>query len=339
MSANETYELAVQLRGEGIEETNSQLEGTEEQFNETSDTVDEQGQNMEGFASRWQGAMSAIMTGLAVAAGGLLAQVPVIGELMSGLVAVIEAVAFQMDQVLRPVLQPATDLFFGLADAIFGLNGPLGTLIGIMGTVAAAFGLIIGASAAVATATGGAITTFGPLIAILKAIAAAVVAVIGGLTALTAGIIIAAAAIVAILIIFTDIEDLFIEFISKAKQWGIDLMKMFAAGIMTAITAPINAAQEALSGVVGAIGFDIRANDRMAQRWGRDVVTEFSAGMETASRTELPPNVMGDVATGGGGGGQRPVRNEPVINLDGRDVTKETRRQRGKERTSRGRHS
>ena len=144
--ANEVHELVVQMRPDGIDETESELQGAEGQFEDTADAVGDSAAEMEGFAARWRGAMNAIMVAFAVAATGLLSQVPVVGELMSSIVAVLEALAFQIDGVLRPVLGPLADAFFRLSAEIFKLDGAAGTIVGVLATLAAIFAVVWAAS-------------------------------------------------------------------------------------------------------------------------------------------------------------------------------------------------
>lgn len=186
--ANEAFELAVALRGEGIDETEQDLRGVEGSFDDTSESVGESASEMEGFAQRWQGAMTAVVTGLAVAAAGLLSQVPVIGELMRGLVGILDAVAFQMDSVLRPVLLPLTEQFFELEAAIFEADGAMGTFIGVTATLASLLGILLGVAASLGavlpglTMTGAVGKVIGAFTTLVKATATVVGALIGLLT-------------------------------------------------------------------------------------------------------------------------------------------------------------
>lgn len=112
-------ELTVALKQDGMRETTSGLENVENKFDDTASSVDDSATEMTGFASKFKGAMGAVVAGLAVAAGGLLSQVPVIGEAFGGLASVFDAIVFQIDQKLRPALQPVTDGFYDLSAAIF----------------------------------------------------------------------------------------------------------------------------------------------------------------------------------------------------------------------------
>ena len=137
---------------------------------DTADSAGDSAEELEGFSQRFQGAMSAAVAALAVAAGGLLSQVPVIGELMEGLFAIVEAVAFQMDSVLRPALSGITDSLFDVANAIFDSDDEMGNLIGTFGTIAAGAGLLIGVLKLFS------ITLTGPLLIAIGVVAGAIAA-------------------------------------------------------------------------------------------------------------------------------------------------------------------
>jgi len=115
-------ELVVKALPEGFGETNDKLETTDEKFEEVSSSMEESTGLLSSLANKFGGALSAIVAGVAVATAGLLSQVPILGEVVSGLTSVINAVAFQLDKRLRPVLGPVRDGLFELAQAIFEGN-------------------------------------------------------------------------------------------------------------------------------------------------------------------------------------------------------------------------
>jgi len=364
-AADETYDLAVRLRGEQIDETAAELEGVEDSFDDTADSVGDSAEQMEGLSRRWNGAMTAILTGLAVASAGLLAQVPVVGELMGGLGEVIAAVAFQMDQVLRPVLQPLTDALFGIADAIFEMDGPLGTIIGILGTLAAVAGIVIGAAKALGISLGGLAAAKAALVVVGKVVIGILGAIAGALGLPVIAVAALIAAIIALIAIFaTDfmgirtfvidairgiisalgqlgmaIADFFADLVKQALTWGEDLMEMFAEGIINGITAPLSAAEEVRDQLMSMIGFDLRKNDRMAERWGSDMVQHFSTGISRASRMELAGMDISLDSDSGGGGRPASGGTRQTVVLDGRRVDRGTRKHRDDETAPRGRFS
>jgi hypothetical protein len=115
-------ELVVKALPEGFGETNDKLETTDEKFEEVSGSMEESTGLLSSLSNKFGGALSAIVAGVAVATAGILSQVPILGEVVSGLTSVINAVAFQLDKRLRPVLGPVRDGLFELAQAIFEGN-------------------------------------------------------------------------------------------------------------------------------------------------------------------------------------------------------------------------
>lgn len=121
-------ELVVAMRADGMTETAEQTERVERQFEEATDTVGENADMMGGFATKWKGAMGAIIGGLAVAAGGLLSRVPVIGESMSLLSGIIDGLAFQIDKALRPSMTGFNEDLAETQREVYNANGPLDAL-------------------------------------------------------------------------------------------------------------------------------------------------------------------------------------------------------------------
>ena len=97
-------EVVVGLRSDGAEDTKDDLEGVSDQTEETTQQLDEQSEQMTELAQGFAGALEAATVGLLAASAGLLSQVPILGQLFDGLFAIVQAVALQMDQVLRPCL-------------------------------------------------------------------------------------------------------------------------------------------------------------------------------------------------------------------------------------------
>src|SRR6056297_3193014 len=99
-------EIVVKAVPAGIDETTSQMDEPEGSVSGVGEALKEQASGMSGVAKAFKGAMGAVVAGLAVSTGFLLSRVPVLGELMDGLVAVFDAMAFQLDQQLRPAISP-----------------------------------------------------------------------------------------------------------------------------------------------------------------------------------------------------------------------------------------
>ena len=190
-------ELTVAIQSEGVAETTQDLEGVERKMENTADAAGDSAAQLEGFSEKFAGAMSAAVTALAVGAAGLLSKVPVLGETFAGLAAIVSAVAFQMDGVLRPVLNPLTNLFFQIADAIFNADGIIGDIIGTFATLVSIAAVIIGTILAVSTQVFGLAATFSGLVSVLGTVIGAITTVAGAIVSLPAVLVAAVAAIVA----------------------------------------------------------------------------------------------------------------------------------------------
>jgi phage-related protein len=260
-------EVVVRATPEGMDNVVSKTNEMEGAVEDSTEEMDEQAGTMSDLSEKFAGAMSVAVTGLAVAAGGLLAQVPVLGEAFSGLFAIVDAVAFQMDQVLRPVLMPITNLFFAISDAIFEADGAMGDVIGVGATLAAILGMIVGPALLVASKLGligsvsGAVIAAGKfLIGVLAAIASAISLPIAAAALLVAGLAVLAyhfreeianaiGTAVAFLKDFATrakqaandvvkrITGAFTSLVDKAKDWGKSLIEKLVKGIKSAAGA------------------------------------------------------------------------------------------------------
>jgi uncharacterized protein YjgD (DUF1641 family) len=123
MASDEIYELVIRMRPEGAEETQDTLEEAQETFEETAETAEEEAGILDRFARRWRGAMTVIAASLAVVSSALLANMPIVSDLMDGLRAIVEATALVIDDKLRPALEPLVNDMFALAEAIGNRDG------------------------------------------------------------------------------------------------------------------------------------------------------------------------------------------------------------------------
>lgn len=162
-------ELVIAVRDEGIGDTKENLEGVEDSMEETAAQAGDSAEQLDGFAEKFQGAMGAAVAALAVAAGGLASQIPVVGELFSGLMAIMEAVGLQIDQLVRDFgVSGLTGALYDISAAILEADGAWGDLIGSLGAV----GIVAGVALAALTALG--VTLTGPILLGVAAVAAAV---------------------------------------------------------------------------------------------------------------------------------------------------------------------
>lgn len=174
-------ELVVKVTPQGVSETSDQLDDMSESFEESSESVGESAGFLSDFSEKFKGAAGVVLAGLATVTAGLLSQVPVIDEAMSGLFSIFDALILRLDERLRPAINKVTTTLFDIADAILEAEGPLGTLIDIVLLGAVAFGLLAGAVAIyagaqflAATAIGATVLAAAPLLAVLAVIALAI---------------------------------------------------------------------------------------------------------------------------------------------------------------------
>lgn len=318
-------ELIVAMESEGMTEVEQDLDSVDQSMQDTTDSAEQQSEDMDDFATEWQGAMQVVTAALAAASAFLLSRVPIIGELMSGLFAIVEGVAFQMDKVLRPVLGPLVDGMFDLADAIFEAEGPMRGIIGAIGTAAAVFGALIyfaGAFFAAVAALAAGILALAIRFDFLKELLLLLYAPVLGFIALA----------IRLWEEFQKLQDAIDEtglslrdLVADAFQSGADFVSEFIDGIQSELPSLDDILDGIRDRLTEAIGFDIRANDRMAQRWGQDAVMEFGAGMEQQLRQGFPGVGQASDGGGGGGGGPRRRTERTQLFIDGRQASKQTR--------------
>lgn len=135
--AEDVSDITIAVEAAGATETQQEIEGVEQSIDEAGEGMADTADQMSGLQRQMQGLGTALVAGLATVTAGLLSQVPVLGEVFGGLAAIMEAVAFQMDQRLRPALQPVANFLFQLANAIFEADGAAGSFVGAIGNVIA----------------------------------------------------------------------------------------------------------------------------------------------------------------------------------------------------------
>jgi hypothetical protein len=175
-------ELIVRAKPEGIDQVTNKFGQMKTSLAESKQEMQDTAGAFGDIQQRFQGALGAIVTGLAVGVAGLATQIPVLGSLMGGLNSVVQALAFQIDQVLRPALMPVTKELFNLSEQIFQLDGRAGDLVGGIAALAGA-GIVLlaslGAIAAAASAVVGGLGTLAGIATTVGGAIAGVVAAIG----------------------------------------------------------------------------------------------------------------------------------------------------------------
>ena len=276
-------ELIVALRSEGATQTKAAVDKVGESVDNTKQKVGGAADSFSDFRAQISGTMGAVVAGLAIASAGLAAQVPVIGGALEGLKSIVSAVAFQIDGVLRPVLQPLTDLFFKASNAIYEADGAVGTIIGVLGTLFMVLAPLVPLA-----------LKFGVTLAGIKAKAVAFVAgvkavivAIGGLAASIGAIPLAFAAVVAALIGFvfayknnwfgirditnnvidgiierwTDFTDwlqgAINDLVDSAYAFGVDMLERFIRGVKAKISDLRNVIGNIIDSIEARLGIDI----------------------------------------------------------------------------------
>ena len=356
-------ELTVAIRSEGVNETQDDLEGVERSMDDTASSAGDSAEELEGFSKRFQGAMSAAVAALAVGAAGLLSQVPVIGEVFAGLGAIINAVAFQMDSVLRPVLTPLTNLFFEWANAIIEAEGPLGTLIGILGTVVTALviglGALIAFGAAFSALAGAAGTAIGVLTTVGSVIVGLLTTIISLPVLLAAAVAALAAFVVAYLTNWKGTRDKTNEIVGDIVDFVVGGFLSMASDAISAVAdfaSDVRAFFSDLASDLSAWASDLASD---AYDWGRSLIQRFIAGIQSAiarvrdflgdlrsigGRIGIDVPDLGGLGGGGGssgGGGSARPRfgsggSRGGQTIDGRQITESTGRYRADSGRRRG---
>jgi hypothetical protein len=250
-------ELIVAIRSEGIRETVGDLQGVEDSMEETKESTADAADQAAGFSQSFKGAMGAAVTALAVGAAGLLSQVPVIGEVFSGLGAVIDSVVVKMDEVLRPVLTPLTNAFFGLAQKISNADGVMGDIIGVVATVGAVIATLAGAITGVGAAAGTFTAGLAALSAAATTVAGAIAAVAGTLLSLPVilGVLIAAVVgfVAAYILNLGGVRDKTNSILGKVfgffKSLGADILDWAKSTAATALQKGKDIAGDLLAGI------------------------------------------------------------------------------------------
>jgi len=179
--AEQVEELVVAAKAEGLEETSEGFEEMEADMDEVADGMEDTTGQLAELEQRFTGAMGAILVGIGALTAGLLSQIPVVGEVLAGLSSVVDAIAFRLDERLRPALEPISDIFFKISEAIFEVDGPLGKLIDTVLVGSVVFGLLAGAAGAASLAMTGLAAVVAGLSAPFLIVAAAVGLLVGAI--------------------------------------------------------------------------------------------------------------------------------------------------------------
>ena len=274
-------DITVAVQAAGAEDAQKEIEGMDEALEDSTDAMSDQADEMQVLNRRMSGLGATLAATMAVTATGILNSIPVVGEAFSGLIAIWDAVMFQLDDLLRAMgAEGIGGMLFDLSSRIFDLEGPLGWFVGILGiltTMLTTAGLAflaytakVGGLVAVKAALIGAGQT---LVGILAAVAGAI-----SLPLVAVGILIAALG----LLVWHFREE-----IVEAAHTAIEGVLNFASWVANDLPSLISDGLETVTG-----WFTDLAQD--AGEWGRDLVTGFASSISNfAFRVR---NAVGDLS-------------------------------------------
>lgn len=331
-------ELVVAAKPEGIEETTDQLEEMEEGFEETGDEMEDTADGLSDLQGKWQGAMGAIVAGLAVAVGGILSQVPVLGQAMEGLGAIAAAFGFQLNQLLRDLGAGGfIDWLFSSAEAVFAAEGAWGDLVGVLTGVAAVLTTVIAGIIAYGAAFTSVSGALAGAYSALQTVAAVIAAVAGGVSALTVGIalLVAAVAALAVAMIFNigGIRDktiaFFWEMVNAARNAG-DAMYSGLVGALEGVTRAIALpVLDGINAVISTINGVVRKlPDSVKSRVGVGTLGTVSAG-------DIGLDPEGGIGSGNAAANVK-RRQEVQVRMDGRNLVSQDGKYRRDQTSRRG---
>ena len=347
-------ELIVALKAEGASETESQIQGVENQMEETAGATEDTADELEGFSQEFQGALTAAVAALAVGAAGLLSQVPVIGEVMQGLFAIVEALAFQMDGVLRPVLSPLTDAFFTVSEGIFAAEGALGDIIGVVTTVVSLAAIAIPTIAAIGSAFGVFGSTAAGIVSILGTVAGVITTVAGIIAGLPVALTAAIAAIVGFAVAYLTnwrgVRDKTNALVSQIVEFVVNGFLILSAKALDALDVFTEKAVSAFLGLTARLVSWASNIASRAYEWGKNIVQRLIDGVQSMLgelrstlgdiQSTVRSKIDVDVSGGGDGGsigtssGLATGGGSTEISIDGRRIDSQTGRF-GKDRLNR----
>lgn len=340
-------ELVVRATPEGIETASEQMGELDEQTEQTKDSMKETGESMGEIQQRFQGAMGAIVGGIAVSTGFLLSRVPVLQETIDALGAVFTSMGLRIDSLIRGPMTALNTILFDVSEFFAQADGAAGALADTLSVIIPTVGAAVAAFAAYKISALGIAGAVSALIGALKGAALAIGGVIAGVSALTVGIVAAIAAIGAFIVAYLT-------------NWrnARDKTDAIVARIIEFVTTGFNTLKtrviEAFDDIIG------RAVD-----WGQSLISRFIRGIQNklgdlrstlsniaSGIASVIPGVGGSVdlslgSGGGGGSGSGGLSNQdfigsvggssPAVYLDGSRVDDNQGRFRKGSLTRRGR--
>ena len=214
----ELGKLDVLVRAIGAKETEEDLGNITKQEKKTGKELANHGKAMAKFATKFAGVMGIVSASLTGLTSALLLKTPIISEIGFALGVLVEELAFMIDTVLAPALEPLVEGLFWLADEFHKLPAPMQKFITIAVLVTGAIALITTAVLAVVIAI---ISVIGSLVAMGTAglVIVGVFVLLGhALAVLIVNLLFFAPLIAGIIVAAVLLKDKFIEVVGLIKE-------------------------------------------------------------------------------------------------------------------------
>ena len=136
--------LEILVKATGADKVVGQLDKAAGKVMASQKKIQDFTKNLRGFITQFGGAMEVILAGVGGAISMFLVQVPVFQQLFGTLQVLIAMLAYMLDQVFRPIIQPLIDGIMKFADAISSWPPWLKEIIGWTILVAAVLTVLAG---------------------------------------------------------------------------------------------------------------------------------------------------------------------------------------------------
>jgi len=274
-------ELIVQVRTEGIDIAQDGLSNLSEAVGDFVEEVKEGSAELTDFIGGFRGALGAIVAGLAVVAGGLASQIPIVSELLAGLGAVATAVGLKIDEKLRPFLSDVVESLYDLSTAIMEaddmgdiFNALTSNVLGAVAVMLSLITVLAGVGLAIKGAAAG-LGAIGALFGLLKGIVVGFIGVVAGILGIPvwlAAVVVAVAAFAAAwLLDIGSTREITADVVAKIKElW--DGFVEYVSGLWDRIKAYFQNLEDRFNAWVDGLVAD-------AKQWGKDIIDSMIEGI------------------------------------------------------------
>ena len=261
--ADQMAELMILVEAVGIDKAIASLDKAQKKMGDTAKKAKNDTKALEQFAQKFGGAMAIISGALTASVGALLVQVPIMGELFDAVSYFVETLAYALDDVLRPVINPLIDAIYWLSDEFEKLSPFMQKVILIIGGIIAVVLIfvtaLIGLAVWISTLSAGVLV----FLATFALITTAILGVIANIAFLVIAFGPLALTILAMVLLWKKFGDDIKDIISKV----LDVVRLTFKWISDAVKF----------GIEKAVGFFGGIGDAWGDIWGgiKDKVTEI----------------------------------------------------------------